>query len=66
MHERWRAFTHDKIVARDKVSLYLFWLRDESLEDSANLPALTKIEDILGDLEQRAPANGGTRREASA
>jgi hypothetical protein len=28
--------------------------------------ALTQIEDILGDLERRAPANGGTRREASA
>ncbi|MBI5710653.1 MAG: SAM-dependent DNA methyltransferase [Candidatus Eisenbacteria bacterium] len=66
---RWRAFTYDEIVARDKVSLDLFWLRDESLEDSANLPdpnilaqeiaddlrsALGQIEDILGDLEQRA------------
>jgi type I restriction enzyme M protein len=68
---RWRAYTHDEIVARDKVSLDLFWLRDESLEDSANLPdphvlaqeiaddlrsALGQIEDILGDLEQRATA----------
>ena len=35
---RWRAFNYDEIVARDKVSLDLFWLRDESLEDSANLP----------------------------
>ena len=68
---RWRAFTYDDIVARDKVSLDLFWLRDESLEDSANLPdpnilaqeiaddlrsALGQIEDILGDLEQRLTA----------
>lgn len=69
-HEgRWRAFSYDEIVARDKVSLDLFWLRDESLEDSANLPdpnilaqeiaddlrsALGQIEDILGDLERRA------------
>jgi len=52
------------------VSLDLFWLRDETLEDSANLPephllaqeiaddlrsALAQIEDVLGDLEQRAP-----------
>ena len=66
---RWRAFGYDEIVARDKVSLDLFWLRDESLEDSANLPdpnilaqeiaddlrsALGQIEDILGDLEPRA------------
>lgn len=56
------------IAARDKCSLDLFWLRDESLEDSASLPdphilaqeiaddlrsALGQIEDILGDLEQR-------------
>jgi len=63
------VFTYDEIVARDKVSLDLSWLRDESLEDSANLPdpnilaqeiaddlrsALGQIEDILGDLERRA------------
>jgi len=51
------------------VSLDLFWLRDESLEDSANLPdpdvlakeiaedlraALEQIEDVLGDLQARA------------
>ena len=50
------------------VSLDLFWLRDESLEDSANLPdphllaqeiaddlrsALGQTEDVLGDLEAR-------------
>ena len=35
---RWRPYSYDEIVARDKVSLDLFWLRDESLEDSANLP----------------------------
>jgi hypothetical protein len=39
------------IVARDKVSLDLFWLRDESLEDLRS--ALAQIEDVLGDLEQR-------------
>ena len=66
---RWRAFGYEEIVARDKVSLDLFWLRDESLEDSASLPdpnilaqeiaddlrfALGQVEDILGDLERRA------------
>jgi type I restriction enzyme M protein len=29
---------YEEIVARDKCSLDLFWLRDESLEDSASLP----------------------------
>ena len=28
-----------ELVARDKASLDIFWLRDESLEDTDNLPA---------------------------
>jgi type I restriction enzyme M protein len=70
---RWRAYGYDEIVARDKVSLDLFWLRDESLEDSASLPdphilaqeivddlrsALEQIEDVLADL-QRTPGFKG-------
>lgn len=66
---RWRPFTYEEILARDKVSLDLFWLRDGSLEDSSSLPephvvaqeiaddlrsALAQIEDVLADLEQRA------------
>jgi type I restriction enzyme M protein len=35
---RWRNYTYDELSARDKVNLDIFWLRDESLEDSANLP----------------------------
>ena len=35
---RWRSFTYEELMARDKVNLDIFWLRDESLEDSANLP----------------------------
>ena len=65
---RWRVYDYDELLARDKVSLDLTWLRDESLEDSATLPdphvlaqeiaddlrsALGQIEDILGDLQQR-------------
>ena len=70
---RWRPFTYDEILAREKVSLDLFWLRDESLEDSASLPephllaqeiaddlrsALGQIEDVLADLDARAAASG--------
>lgn len=66
---RWRSFSLADILARDKVSMDLFWLRDESLEDSASLPdphllaqeiaddlrsALEQIEDVLGDLSSRA------------
>ncbi|MCB1053874.1 MAG: SAM-dependent DNA methyltransferase, partial [Acidobacteria bacterium] len=36
---RWRAFTYDELVARDKTNLDIFWLKDESLEDTENLPA---------------------------
>ena len=66
---RWRSYSYAEIIARDKASLDLFWLRDESLEDSAKLPdphilaaeiaddlrtSLEQIEDILGDLQARA------------
>lgn len=37
--DRFRAFTYDELMKRDKVSLDIFWLKDESLEDSENLPA---------------------------
>jgi type I restriction enzyme M protein len=37
--ERFKAFTYDRLVQRDKVSLDIFWLRDESLEDADKLPA---------------------------
>lgn len=36
--ERFRAFTYEELIQRDKVSLDIFWLKDESLEDSENLP----------------------------
>lgn len=60
---RWRAFDYDELVARDKCSLDLFWLRDESLLDADNLPdpdeiaedlrsALDPIEEILGDVHR--------------
>ena len=35
---RWRKFTHDQIIARDKTSLDIFWLKDQSLTDLDNLP----------------------------
>ncbi|MGI8857610.1 MAG: N-6 DNA methylase [Thermomicrobiales bacterium] len=54
---RWRAYTYDELIARDKVNLDIFWLRDESLEESANLPAPDLIaaeimEDLQAALEQ--------------
>jgi len=54
---RWRAYAYDELIARDKVSLDIFWLRDESLEDTAKLPdpdvlATEIVEDLAVALEQ--------------
>jgi len=50
--ERFHRFGYDELVARDKASLDIFWLRDESLEDSDNLPAPGVIAaEIVEDLE---------------
>lgn len=49
---RWRDYGYDELVARDKASLDIFWLRDESLEDTENLPAPGVIAaEIVEDLE---------------
>ena len=37
--ERFHAFAYNDLVKRDKASLDIFWLKDDSLEDAANLPA---------------------------
>jgi type I restriction enzyme M protein len=50
--ERFKAFSLDELMQRDKVSLDIFWLKDESIEDSANLPAPEVIaQDIAENLE---------------
>lgn len=49
---RWRAYTYEELVSRDKLSLDIFWLKDESLEDSENLPDPDVIaRDIAENLE---------------
>ncbi len=50
--ERFKSFTYEELTKRDKVNLDIFWLKDESLEESANLPAPHVIaEEITEDLE---------------
>jgi type I restriction enzyme M protein len=54
---RWRRYGYEELIARDKASLDIFWLRDESLEDGANLPdpdvlAAEIIEDLRAALEE--------------
>lgn len=49
---RWRSFTYDELAARDKLSLDIFWLRDDGLEESSNLPAPEIIaSEIMEDLQ---------------
>ena len=49
--ERFQRFDYDELVKRDKANLDIFWLRDESMEDSASLPPPDVIaEEILEDL----------------
>jgi len=50
--ERFKAFSYDELAKRDKANLDIFWLKDEALEESANLPAPGIIAaDIVADLE---------------
>ena len=50
--ERFRCFTYEEIARRDKFSLDIFWLKDETLEDSDNLPAPELIAgEIVENLE---------------
>ena len=50
--ERFKSFPYDQLLKRDKLNLDIFWLKDESLEDSANLPAPDVIAaEIVEDLE---------------
>ena len=54
---RWRTFSYEELLQRDKVSLDIFWLKDESLEASVNLPdpdviAADIAEDLRTALEQ--------------
>ena len=54
---RWRCYDASELLARDKASLDLFWLRDKSLSDSDNLPppdviAVEIIEDLQAALDQ--------------
>jgi type I restriction enzyme M protein len=59
------SYAYEELAARDKASLDLFWLRDESLEGADSLPepdviaadiaedlraALTQFEEITNDL----------------
>ncbi|MFA7690008.1 MAG: class I SAM-dependent DNA methyltransferase [Methanofastidiosum sp.] len=55
--ERFKAFTYEDIMKRDKTNLDIFWLKDSSLGDSENLPdpkflALEIAEDLESALDE--------------
>ncbi len=57
---RWRAFSYEELMGRDKANLNIFWLRDELLEDSANLPEPDVLaQEIADDLEAAPGADPG-------
>ena len=37
--ERFRVFSYDELIEREHINLDIFWLKEDSLEDAADLPA---------------------------
>ena len=49
---RWRNFSDEELITRDKTSLDIFWLKDKSLTDLDNLPEPDELaEEIIENLE---------------
>jgi type I restriction enzyme M protein len=49
---RWRKYSYEDIIARDKTSLDIFWLKDKSLADLDNLPEPDELAaEIIENLE---------------
>ena len=49
---RWRPYSYDEIIARDKTSLDISWIKDKSLADLDNLPDPDVLaEEIVENLE---------------
>ena len=49
---RWRKFGYEEIIARDKTSLDITWLKDKSLADLDNLPDPDELaQDIIENIE---------------
>jgi type I restriction enzyme M protein len=50
--ERFKKFTYDELIARDKKNLDIVWLKDDSIVDAADLPAPEVIaREIMENLE---------------
>ncbi|MEX1204972.1 MAG: class I SAM-dependent DNA methyltransferase [Dongiaceae bacterium] len=65
--ERFRRFSYDELIARDKVNLDIFWLKDESLEDADGLPPPEEIAaEIIENLEAALEEFRGVAEELGA
>ncbi|MEU8069944.1 class I SAM-dependent DNA methyltransferase [Micromonospora sp. NPDC049151] len=72
--ERFRAFSYDELIARDKVNLDITWLKDASLEDADSLlPPEVIAQEIVDDLQAAlaefaaiAEALGSRSKDATA
>jgi type I restriction enzyme M protein len=57
---RWRKFSYEQVLARDKTSLDIFWLKDKSLADLDNLP---EPDDIAAEIIDNVEAGLACFRE---
>lgn len=49
---RWRKYSHADLIARDKINLDIFWLKDRTLADLDNLPDPKDLaEEIIENIE---------------
>lgn len=60
---RWRSYSYEELMARDKTSLDLFWLRDRSLTDLDNLP---EPDDLAAEIIENLEAGLDSFREVLA
>ena len=66
---RWRCFDYDELLKRDKLSLDLFWIKDQSVEGSSTLPdpdvlAQEIVDDLEDALEQFTSIAGALKAKA--
>jgi len=54
--ERFKRFTYDELMARDKANLDIFWLKDDSLTDASSLPKPAVIAAEIIELLEEALA----------
>jgi type I restriction enzyme M protein len=69
--DQFKPFTYEELITRDKASLDVFWLRDESLEDTDNLPppeviAAEIVEDLQAALAEFAAVAASLAESAVA